>query len=318
MGDDRPSVYQEGDRWVYRASALGNCIRGLVAVRKGITPAPHPDWLLKAFRQGSRNEPVILRMLYDQGHFFPTTYGSQTMAELPVGTKALIRGHVDDVAYDKVGYEWTVEAKALAESNYEKYKREGLEGFPYYAMQVSIYMAARDAPVLFVIGVKNRAGEVVRLDVTPFTDPPIPASKIKAKVAKIESLVARDEWPDCDWEQYPCQFYFLHDDKYPITRDHEVTAALESSVNLLSLESYADRYLQGQRMVREGTEIVRAEGELIAEWFRSESVTRAVTKGYEVRLVNGEPLIKKRRDERDEDDRGTGSAGVGTFGGNTE
>ena len=61
----QPTVYfdPEIDKWVYRASGLGNCIGHLVRCRLGVTPDPAPKFMQAAFDTGKHLEPEILNWL---------------------------------------------------------------------------------------------------------------------------------------------------------------------------------------------------------------------------------------------------------------
>ena len=123
MGDDRPNVYLDDttDKWVYRASSLGNCVKGLVAARLQYEAFPFPDWLLEKFEQGNAAETMLIKRFLDHQHgndtwvmldpetessyvnadhtFYPHvnfggSHDSQFTCEVPVGTTAVIRGHM--------------------------------------------------------------------------------------------------------------------------------------------------------------------------------------------------------------------------------
>lgn len=283
-GDNRPSVYEEDGIWVYRASAIGNCLKNLVAHRLEMGASEHPDWLLKAFDEGKKNEPIILQMLKDEGEFkFLDEYeltmrgiagntirmvNGQFEAVIPIGKSAMIRGHTDGIVQRFVKTaEWdsgdrrVVEAKAFAKSFYDKYKKLGLAGFPYYVAQVSSYMHATGLPCLFVVGLKDEHGVVQSIEKEYIDTPPMSIGQLKAIVAKVESCAAKGELPGCTYEQYPCQFFWLHE------KPEAKEGMSVDDVEEVLLESLGQQYLEGQATEKEGKKKKKIAGDAIKEWF---------------------------------------------------
>ncbi len=229
MGDDRPNTYLEGTTVIYRASSIGNCIRGLAASRIGYDPTDHPNWLLAKFAEGNTNEPVILKLLEDSGKFAianPEDHGfrvvaGQTEVEIPIGSTVKVRGHLDGLAVEiSTGEVFMVECKALGKSFRAKYEKGGIAAFPYYATQLSLYMVGTGLPALFVLGWKDKDGVVQDIHTEIFHKPPISLAMVKARIAKVERAKAENQLPTCDQDQYPCQFYYLHEDADTEVKDH--------------------------------------------------------------------------------------------------
>lgn len=274
MSDDRPNVYLDDSTgaWVYRASSLGNCVKSLVAARLQYEAFPFPDWLLEKFEQGNAAESVLINRflgikrdradwvmlnplnessyIKDDGTFYPhVNYGGshdgQFTCEVPVGLTAVIRGHMDGIAQSSNGERFVVECKAFARSYWDKYQKQGIEAFPYYATQLSLYMHATGLPGLFVVGLKDEDGlitDLTELTVDLYDKPVLPLGKLKARVAQIEKIAKSGELPACDQDQYPCQFVYLHDDD---DDDSEVTVDPDMDV-------LAEKYTQGMELEKEG------------------------------------------------------------------
>jgi hypothetical protein len=268
MSDNRPNVYEDDGMWVYRASSLGNCVKALVAARLGYEAFPHPDWLLKKFEEGNRAEPQLIERFtrYDDNMLwwmldpndteaygayphvrFENTHDDQFTCQIPVGATAVIRGHMDGIAESAAGQRVVVECKAFASSYWDKYMKQGIEAFPYYATQLSLYMHATGLPGMFVVGLKNTDGDIdddspVHVDM--FDTPPLGLGAIKARVAKIEKIAATGELPACDQNQYPCQFVYLHDDQ---PEENDVLEVVNHD-----LDKYADLYERGCVLEKEG------------------------------------------------------------------
>lgn len=290
VGDNRPNTYIENGMVIYRASAVGNCIQSLYYSRTGVEPAPHPDWLLKAFRKGVENEPVILDMLYsttDWRRDETPRLGAQSEVMLPVGKSVMIRGHIDDVgkralvlAGDGTHIFDTrvVEAKALSESYWQKIKKHGIVSVPFYAMQLSVYMAATGLPGLFVVGHKDEDGVVQRVTPLLVDEFPVPLSKIKMKVMQVEKCVRNGEPPGCDYIQYPCQFYYLHDGEE--LTDRKPVVEVEDDL----LDSLAAEYEKWQLVEKDAKKRKKAAGDGLKGWFDAEERKGQVVKTgrYEV------------------------------------
>lgn len=258
MGDDRPNVYVEDGVVIYRASSLGNCIRSLVASRLEMEPMPHPEFLLKAFDEGNRNEPIILQHLNDNGYTLENTgEGEQLEVEIPIGTGIKIRCHPDGIGYKDLDVDQrrVIEAKAFGKTLWDKYHKTGIDSFPYYRMQVSIEMAGTGLPCLFVVGLKNvDEGMVCDQFVTTLIEkPPIGIGEIKLKVLQIEKWAKKGELPPCDYDQYPCQFYHLHDED----NDQGGTVVDED----LEVDAILSVYVKGQRLEKQGKELKKPAGE---------------------------------------------------------
>lgn len=206
MSDNRPSVYVEGGRTVFRASALGGCLRALVAARLGYDPLPFDEAAELRMGEGNLHEPAIVQWLEGEGW---TVIDQQREVELTVGDTLVIRGHIDGNAR-LTGPTRLLEIKAMGHEPYKRWVADRFKSNERYAWQVSTYMHALDLPGLFVV--KNRnSGEV---DVMELDEAPIPLAKIKARVASVETIARRGDLPDCDVDYtWNCPYRFLHDQK---------------------------------------------------------------------------------------------------------
>lgn len=204
--DSRPSVYLEGDRTVFRASALGGCIRALVAARLGYDPLPFDEAAELRMGEGNLHEPAIVAWLEQKGW---TVTDQQREVELTVAGTIVIRGHIDGNGR-LTGPTRLVEIKAMGRDPYRRWVVDRFASNERYAWQVSTYMHALDLPGLFVV--KNRdSGEV---DVLEVDKPPVSLAKIKARVVQVEAIARRGDFPDCDTDYtWNCPYRFLHDQK---------------------------------------------------------------------------------------------------------
>lgn len=239
MSDDRPAVYLEGNRTVFRASALGGCLRALVAARLGYDPLPFDEASELRMAEGNLHEAAILEQLVRDGW---TMVDEQEETELVVGDRLVIRGHIDAVGIRPSGTR-VVEVKAMGDGPCKEFLTNGFDTNRRHATQLSVYMAALDLPGLFVV--KNRnSGQMHLFEVD---EPPIPIAQIKARVARIEAIARTGDFPDCDTTSlWGCPFRYLHDQKeLPLTGtgaidDTEVDALAGAYDRARTLATQAD------------------------------------------------------------------------------
>lgn len=273
MSDNRPSVYVEADRTVFRASALGGCLRALVAARLGYEPLPFDEAAELRMGEGNLHEPAIVEWLGTQGW---TVIDQQREVELTVADTLVIRGHIDGNAR-LTGPTRLLEIKAMGRDPYRRWVVDRFASNQRYAWQVSAYMHALDLPGLFVV--KNRdSGEV---DVLEIDKPPIPLAKIKARVAQVEAIARRGDFPDCDVDYtWNCPYRFLHDQKelpgVSKVDDVEVDALAAAYDRARALSTQADTM---KKLARDRlAEVVRERGKVrTGQWSVSCSLqTRTV------------------------------------------
>lgn len=295
MADHRPDVYfsEPRGKWIFRASSLSRCIQSLTAAGLGHERMPPPDFMQRAWDEGSHGEAKVLDLFRNGSNGWhpespilttakeanttvtglrfkslppndPASYhyngvsfphvrhdmlqsdqidaevDPQFVMEIPVGDKALIRGHLDDIVEcyqgpigtgaEWIGRRYVNEAKLFGVDYFKAWMRKGMADpkFNGYAWQLSLYMHGTGLPGWFTVGEKVRWKEgdsrldemgltvpesqrydLERVHVTYFPTPPIPLSTIKVRVLKVMALLEKGELPDCDMVQYPCDYYHL-------------------------------------------------------------------------------------------------------------
>lgn len=159
--DDRGSVYMDEKTGlvVYRSSALGGCIKGLVAARKGLTPLPWSDDTLRRFADGHLHEASILREVEKQGYIIS---GQQRTIEIPIMPGIVVRGHIDGLATDGIET-WVVDAKAVSKDSYEKFAKMGIDAYPQYKYQLSTYSLALGLPGMLAFKDKNSGKVLIKV-----------------------------------------------------------------------------------------------------------------------------------------------------------
>lgn len=279
--DDRPDVYEENGLWVFRASSAGHCLKNLIAIRLGVGTMDTPAWLEKAYAEGVENEPVILANLVREHGWTLQEDASQNEVELRIGSKVIVRGHVDAKGAHVEHGVRVIEAKALAKSSVEKWERKGWDAFPYYATQLSIYMEATGLPGLFAIGVKEQESREVKTVIPVLVDePPVATRDIKVRLTK--AAMARELPDTCDYQHYPCSTFFLHEEK--AKTEAEVLTEMKDTV---ALNALSDEYLRGHNMQTNGKKMKERASKEMKELFeRLGKMGEPVSTGaYEVTYV---------------------------------
>src|SRR5262245_53631327 len=158
LGKDAPGVWfdEREETWVYRASSLGLCPRALVQHRLGHPAEPVPRSLMERFEEGKAAEPIIRKIVQARYGWRslpnPSIYGpldedGQPCVELYVGG-AVVRAHPDDVMDRvkappgdddefQVGKRAVVEIKALGESMFKQWERDGPAFMDYWLWQLA-------------------------------------------------------------------------------------------------------------------------------------------------------------------------------------
>lgn len=221
MGNDRPSVYREDDMWVIRASALGGCMRSLVAAGRDVEPHMTPEWMQEKFDEGHAGENAIRQWFQPQIHEASRVAGHELYRDgdqwgfdLTVAPGIIVRGHLDDL---------NAEYKLLAQSTFDKAVSKGVECLPTYPWQVACYMFATGQEGWHWVSVLKDENGHPDFDHTHkvwIDKPPRTADQIRERAVEIVDWVENreyDEYPDCPAaKQYPCPYFLLHEDDEPV------------------------------------------------------------------------------------------------------
>lgn len=224
---EKPNVYEEDGVWIYRASAVGGCSKALVAARLGYDPLAPPEAQQARFDDGHMHEVAIIEKMEKKGFCLERR---QERVNLPVSNKVLVRGHIDWIGALDDGVERVWDAKSMSKDSYAKWlaKRwDGADYFGNYAIQLSIYMAATKLPG----GLLAKNKDSGALDFFTFDEPPVPIAQIKAKILKVESIARKGILPEkCDKTNFPCPYFFLHEDPEVVAREVVVENELEQAI----------------------------------------------------------------------------------------
>jgi hypothetical protein len=236
---DKPSVYLEDGKAIYRASALGNCQNALLLARLGYTGSMPPQWMQDRYDEGNEQEAIIGRKLERDFGFH--LYGEQQTMEIDCGSKAMVRGHCDwlnqgpfqvnnlgsMVAVDVEG-PVVVDAKAFAVSTYAKWRKTQFKGFDYYLWQMSVYAHAIGA-VGVVMAVKNKNTSQYLVEYFP-TETLRPMADVICRVLEIEDMATNGVMPfdqPCSPKMFPCPYFMMH----PSAEKRDAPEQLQSLVD---------------------------------------------------------------------------------------
>lgn len=252
MSDNRPPRYIEEDDGtgeevvVYRASGLGGCVRALVAGASGYSPSPHPVWFQEILEEGNKYEDEILRRWEEETG--AKVVDRQLQVELEVGEiegrRVVVRGHLDGRSTVPV------DAKKIRIGQWASFLNQRVEYVASWVWQIAAYMYALEAEEFALVAGCLDGEKIVEVHTELVTNPPIPLRAIKAKIAKVEALIAtEDVTVACGPRQYPCQYYYLHDvdDVEEPPQRIEDALMVEYAVKFRSVQQTMDSYTRAMK-----------------------------------------------------------------------
>jgi len=221
MSNDSPIRYIEEidgrEVVIYRASAIGGCIRAFVACARGVVKHPPPEKFATIFEEGHVAEPQILQMWEEHGG--APAQDLQHTIDWEVTDGIIVRGHVDGLYTEDSGGIGIYECKKFRESTVDAWIKKGVEVHETYPWQVSAlmhgWMQREDYyPMVTMLGGQWDGEKIVDLFPQYLAMPPIPARAFKKKIATIERLIAEGYDPtDAEvpcTESYPCGYWKIH------------------------------------------------------------------------------------------------------------
>ena len=225
MSDNRPSVYKEGGRLVIRASAFGGCVRALICSRDGMDPIPFPPSLQEAMDVSANLEQAVFDSLGDPVH------SQQQEVSLRFGATT-VRGHIDGIV--RVGHKTLTlaEVKVFGDSYWDKWLKEGLDGFPRYQWQLSAYMLSLGLPGMMVVGHKQD-GKLVDVRTLSVPTALVSLDQMAARVAEVEQAT---ELPPCNTDMWGCPYTYTHVDDTPRLEHEDLEVLVRTYQRLKATE----------------------------------------------------------------------------------
>lgn len=235
--DNRPAVYPEGAAIIYRASALGHCIRMLWAARSGLEARPIPKPIKKAMDEGTELEDTILKLLYDEHNFTYGYQGQQFQMELNLGAwngiTLIVRGRCDEIGYNtKVANNpLPIDVKAFRQELVDEYRTKGLLGIPRYAWQQSVYGVSYGSDAFYMPIYNKDTQKIEPWSLEPL-QAPYTRDQIRDRVIQVEEWYDKSLMPDDCPAEFGCQYYYLHEQKDEGTIPPAVEQMLRARIKL--------------------------------------------------------------------------------------
>lgn len=162
----RFGAYTMTNKTIFRMSESGYCPRALSAMKLEYTGDEIPTWLETAAREGEWHEQRIKMMLAEEEHWFMDNEQKEVILEYP---NFNLVGHIDgmvikspeycspdDLDKDGDGIWYLLEIKSMSQFQFDRWMREGFEGFFEYKAQLACYLFATELTHAMYI-VKNRS-----------------------------------------------------------------------------------------------------------------------------------------------------------------
>lgn len=250
MGDDRPTVYREGDNWIYRASGSGSCVRYLVAAALGYGDQRGKkvdDLLERSAEEGNLHEEAVVRKLEEEGWEIE---GQQDEINIQIIPGVFLRGHREGLK-TKAGVTELFEVKSMSTKQFTKWQNQGFDGFTNYAYQISGYMEHHPGLDCEYIVKRREDGYITRMTI-PADSPPIPFSVIRKKILIAEKWRRKEQLPPCDIaNQWGCPVWYLHDedddeDVEPLTEEEQEILG-ELVAEYLELKAVEDKGKEAEK-----------------------------------------------------------------------
>ena len=192
---------------VYRASALGGCMKAQVAEQLGMVALSTEKQMEDLGREGQLHEMEVIDRLRKSGAI---VVDEQKEVDLEILPEVIVRGHIDAKSLKLEKFWRVLEVKSMGAAPYKAWMKTRWDTpglVQKYKWQVSVYMLATTYPLLFAV--KNR--NTGKLDLSTVEEPFYTREQILARVLEMERYVRMGELPDtCDL-MFPCPYYYLHD-----------------------------------------------------------------------------------------------------------
>ena len=224
---DRPTHDEDG-RFIYYASELGGCLKALVAKRMGYqgkdidgAGSPGGDRLRRIFAEGNLHEQAVIDVLRDQYRWM--IKDQQRLVTMEVGVPgAVVMGHIDGIGAPEFLNWCLVEIKTMGADGFKEFSKHrwntpGL--VQKYKWQISVYAMALKMQHMLVVKNRNDGAIIIEGPHNSFYT----YDDIQTRVLTIETLAESGILPDeCDFNNYPCPFEYLHTEDKIIRKDSEV------------------------------------------------------------------------------------------------
>lgn len=268
MSDDRPIVYEEDGKWIYRVSASGSCVRYLVAAALGYEDQrgkKTDDLLERSADEGNLHEDAIVSGLTMEGIL---VVDRQRLVEIQVLPNVFLRGHIEGLLdYGEHTPRQLFEAKSMSTKQFTKWTNHEFGEFDRYAYQITTYMQAYpDLDCRYIV--KRREDGFQTEVLIKAGQTPVPFKTIRNKIIAAEKWRRKGELPPCDLANtWGCPVWYLHDEAedaeiVPISEEMQVILG-ELIAEYVTLKMIEDQGKEAEKARKEiNPEILNLLGKL--------------------------------------------------------
>jgi hypothetical protein len=194
---------------IYRASEIGGCIKRNVAGRLGVKPMEPPAAAMTMFERGNAHEEACVAVMESQGWIITD---QQKELVLPINDDCQVMGHIDGMVSLPGDINGVFLGEIKSPISWQLFLDNQYNPDPpflisRYLWQLSCYMVGTQREALLITlddyKVKYHGIEL----------PPYSREDIVARVLDFESQARAGLPKDCSVREYPCPYYFLHEDE---------------------------------------------------------------------------------------------------------
>ena len=271
---------------IYRMSSAGKCPRALSAEQLGYEAEPAPIWLNRAAEEGKRHEIWIKEQLVTEGY---EVFDEQLEISLEYDKFTLL-GHIDGKVLEGMEEQYSIgtlllEVKSMSQYQFDRWMKQGFNGFYDYAAQLTCYMEATGLDKALYI-VKNRSSGSQRH--TVITKPPASLDDIIAKLNDIEEWIDKNIEPGAREGLYPAEFNpnSLECKRCDYKRYCIPEAKDLNAVTQADLESSASEWRKGKALIDKGNELVNIARESFSQHTLATGIDKWKFAGLGISLIH--------------------------------
>lgn len=222
---------------IIRASELGSCLKAQVAKQLGFSPMDTPEVIQAAFERGNEHEELCAGAMTASGWVIAN---QQLEVTLDVLDGWQVVGHLDGTTMHAEGDLIPRVWEAKAPNAYDKFEHAYKNGdwsdplAHRYAWQISTYMLSTGLEAYVTSWDEERGVRGFGIEIPPFT-----LDDIENRVRIIALSMNHGELPQmCSQNDWPCPFFYLHENTEEITEDPVLDRMVEDYAGIVSNEKY--------------------------------------------------------------------------------
>jgi len=264
------------DKPVYRMSEVGKCPRALSAQRLGYEPEPAPGWLDRAAEEGKWHEDRIVNELANENI---QVLNRQMEVTLSYQLFNLV-GHIDGIAIKdhNPDTQMLLEIKSMSQFEFDRWMKQGFEGFPEYGAQLTCYMGATGLTDALYL-VKNRSSGYI--DRRELIEAPFELVDIIDELEQIEVSVAKGKLHDVQFDPQHLQCRRCEYKHLCIPEPKELTPIEDSKLALATSE-----WRQGKLLVEQGQKLIDSAKDIMETHTRATNILKWQHSNLAIQLVH--------------------------------